>query len=243
VRWSFGGSALLALLGVIHGVSRRREARRVAELKYQSALAQERSRIARDMHDEVGARLSQVALMQDLLIRQHQLSDAARENVEEIAANTRQAVDALDHVVWAVNPMHDSLAGVAAYLSHTASSYLAPLNITCRLDLPFDWPPVEVRAQVRHELILGFREALQNIAKHAEANTVTFMMRYEPPNLLVSLTDNGKGLPADTNGIGKEGMCNMRSRLEAIGGVCLIEQRPEGGTSVAMCVPLESAAI
>src|SRR4030095_4627725 len=84
--WSAGAAALLLGLGTMQSIHRRRAARRLAALKYQSALAEERSRIARDMHDEVGARLSQVALMQDLLTRQHNLPDAVKENVREIAA-------------------------------------------------------------------------------------------------------------------------------------------------------------
>lgn len=236
--WSSSGAVLLASLWAFRSAVRRREARRLAALRYQSALAEERSRIARDMHDEVGARLSQLALMQDLLVRQHRLPDAVKENVREIATNTRQTVDALDHVVWAVNPLHDTLAGVAAYLSHTATSYLTPLNITCRLDMPFEWPGVEVRAQVRHQLILSFREALQNIVKHAHADTVTFSMSYDPPHLSLSLSDNGRGLPDEAAGIGKEGLNNMRSRLEEIGGTCAIQRRLEGGTRVDMRVPL-----
>ena len=198
----------------------------------------ERSRIARDMHDEVGGRLSQLALMQDLMIRQHPLTPEAQHSLRELATNTRQAVAALDQVVWAVNPLHDTLSGVAEHLSYTATSYLTPLDVTCRLDMPMDWPAVEVRAQVRHELMLAFQEALQNVAKHSGADTVTLTIRYEAPDLLVQLEDHGRGLPNDTAGIGKDGLTNMRSRLEGIGGTFEIRNRPEGGTQVRMRAPL-----
>jgi len=239
--WSVAASMLLAGLGTMRGIARRREARRMAALVYQSALSEERSRIARDMHDEVGARLSQLALMQDLMIRQHAMPLEVERNLRELAVNTRQTVDALDQVVWAVNPLHDTLAGVAAYLSHTACSYLMPLNIACRLDLPFAWPSVEVRAQVRHHLILAFREALQNIAKHAGADAVTFSMRYEGTQLHLCLIDNGRGFPEDPGGIGKDGLANMRARLGAIGGLCTMRNHPEGGAEVEMWAPLVSS--
>ena len=143
--------------------------------------------------------------MQDLVQRQLALPAETKESLRELAVNTRQTVDALDHVVWAVNPMHDTLSGMATYLAHAATSYLAPLNIFCRLDLPLDWPEIEVRAQVRHHLILAFREALQNIAEHSGADTVTFSMRHEAPEIRITLADNGCGLPDEIHGPGREG--------------------------------------
>lgn len=210
----------------------------MAVVRHQSALAEERSRIARDMHDEVGARLSQLALMQDLIVRQHSLPEDAQRSLRQLASKTRHAVDALEQVVWAVNPQHDTLAGVTEYLAYTASSYLTPLNVQCRLDLPLEWPDLQVRAQVRHQLILAFREALQNIAKHANATAATLTIRYETPELLLRLTDNGLGFSKESEGVGKDGLRNMRSRLDAIGGICEVASQPEGGTAVKFRVPL-----
>ena len=190
------------------------------------------------MHDEVGGRLSQLALMQDLILRQHPMPPEARNSLQQLAVNTREAVDALDQVVWAVNPLNDTLAGLVEYLSYLATSYLTPLNVNCRLDVPFDWPEVEVRAQVRHEITLAFREALQNIAKHAAAETVTLSMRYEGSVFIIKLSDDGRGLPEDSAGPGKEGLSNMQSRLAMIGGSCTVRRRPEGGTEVEMRAPL-----
>ncbi len=233
-----GAVLFLALALAIRAAVRRREERRMAALRLRTALAEERSRIARDMHDEVGARLSQLALMQDLILRQYSMPAEAQQNLRHLAQNTRHAVDALDQVVWAVNPLHDTLAGVAEYLSHTASSYLSPLNISCRLDMPFDWPEVEVRAHVRHQLVLAFREALQNVAKHSGAESVTLTMRYDAPELFVRLSDDGCGLPENFTGEGKDGLNNMRARLTNIGGVCEFRNLPEGGTEVCMRAPL-----
>lgn len=237
-HWSGSGFVLLGGILFLRASARRREARRQQALEHQTALARERSRIARDMHDEVGCRLSQLALMQDLMLRQHPLPPEAQHSLRELAINTRQAVAALDQIVWAVNPLHDTLTGVAEHLASTATSYLTPLDVACRLDMPMDWPAVEVRAQVRHQLMLAFQEALQNVAKHSGADAVTLLIRYEAQDLLVQLEDNGRGLPPDTAGTGKDGLNNMRSRLEAIGGVFEIRNRPEGGTQVRMRAPI-----
>ncbi|MHA3773442.1 triple tyrosine motif-containing protein [Verrucomicrobiota bacterium sgz303538] len=239
-NWGLSAVGLLMSLAVTRRVIRQRQERQLAVLRLQSALAEERSRIARDMHDEVGARLSQLALMQDLLIRQHAMPDAAQQSLRDLARNTRHAVDALDEVVWAVNPLHDTLSAVAGYLAHVATSYLTPLNISFRMDVPFEWPDIEVRAPIRHQLTLAFREALQNIAKHADASAVTLTMRYEPPHLLTRLADNGRGLPQTPEGVGKDGLINMETRLTKIGGDCTVRRRPEGGTEVKMRAPITS---
>jgi len=223
--------------------ARRREARRLAAQRYQAALAEERSRIARDMHDEVGARLSQLALMQDIIVRRHALPPEMDASMRELARSTRETVNALDQVVWAVNPLHDTLNGLAEYLSFAASSYLAPLDIACRLDAPFDWPELGVRAQVRHQLILAFREALQNIVKHAGARNVSLTLRYEAPHFTVLLADDGRGLPEDVAGPGREGLANMKTRLASIGGAAEIRRRPEGGTEVKFQANLQQTAV
>ncbi len=239
-QWAWPSVVVIAAAATMRRIGRQRELRRLAVLKHQSALAEERSRIARDMHDEVGARLCQLAMMQDLMLKTHELPEKARENLREIARNTRQTVDALDHVVWAVNPQHDSLDGVANYIAHSATSYLTPLDITCRLDLPFEWPDVTIRSQARHHLILAIREALQNIVKHAGAKTVTLSMRYESPELRLLIADDGCGLKPGPTDSGQDGIANMKARLAAIGGTCEVRNREQGGTEVEMRAPLPS---
>jgi signal transduction histidine kinase len=237
----YGIAAALSLttaFAIMRAFERRRRARELAVWQHETALVEERRRIARDMHDEVGARLSQLALMQDLVIRQHPMPESARQSLRELATNTRQTVDALDQVVWAVNPLNDTLAGVADYLPFLATSYLSPLEITCRLDAPIDWPEIDVRAQARHEITLAFREALQNIAKHSGAESATLILRYEAPEFVIRLADDGRGLPEEFSGPGKDGLANMQSRLASIGGLCVIRCREGGGTEVEMRLPL-----
>lgn len=212
--------------------------RRIAALEAASALSAERTRIARDMHDEVGARLAQLAILQDTFARDYPLPDGARADLAQLATTARQAVAALDAVVWTVNPQNDTLASLADYLAQAASDYLAPLRISCRIDTPMDWPEVEIGAQVRHSLALAFKEALQNIVKHAHATEVYLTLRHESGQFIVSLADNGRGLPLQASGLGKDGLSNMSSRLSAMGGSCEVRQRQSTGTEVEMRIPL-----
>ncbi len=219
-------------------IARRRVARRLAELERSQELSKERARIARDMHDVVGARLTQLTVMHELFAAQEALPAQTRERLEELTATARDAVGALDEAVWAVNPRNDTLQNLADYLCHAASSYLRPLDIRLRQHVPDAWPEHEVGAQKRHQLLLALKEALQNVVKHARATLVTLSLRFEDPVLILCLDDNGRGLPPDAGGAEKDGLENMSSRLAAVGGTCTVQTRQEGGTRVELRVPV-----
>ncbi|EDY20455.1 histidine kinase [Chthoniobacter flavus Ellin428] len=219
-------------------IARRRVAWQLAELERSQELSQERRRIARDMHDVVGARLTQLTVMHELFAAQETLSWKTRERLEELTTTARDAVGALDEAVWAINPRNDTLQNIADYLCHAASSYLSPLDIRLRQHAPEAWPEREVGAQKRHQLLLAFKEALQNIVKHAGANLVTLTLRFEDPVMVICLDDNGCGLPPDAAGPEKDGLENMRTRLAAVGGSCVAQTRAEGGTRVEFRLPV-----
>lgn len=229
---------LLVSLGFRH-LARRRLATELLELERLHALDEERSRIARDMHDVVGARLTQLSVMHDIFSTEHALPKEAVAGLSRLNRVTREAISALDEVVWTVNPRNDSLPNLADYLCHCASEYLQPLNIRCLQEVPTEWMPLSVQAQTRHEVLLAFKEALQNIAKHSGANQVTLTLHFLPSRIFqIRLEDNGKGLPAEITGLQKDGLANMAQRLEKIGGHCLISKIAQGGTSVLLEVPL-----
>jgi signal transduction histidine kinase len=231
-----GGILLLGL--VLRHFSRRRLEAELTELERLHALDAERARIARDMHDVVGARLTQLSVLHEIFAREHPPNEATAESLQRLTLTAREAVAALDEVVWTVNPRNDSLPNVADYLCHCASEYLLPLHIRCLQDVPTDWEPLPVQAQTRHELFLAFKEALQNVVKHAQATEVLLTLRLHHRLLEVRVEDNGRGLPPEIRGSQKDGLGNMSARLAKIGGICQVTQRPGGGTSVILQVPL-----
>jgi signal transduction histidine kinase len=233
-RWLMAASALL--FGVL--LTRSLTRRRIALLEARSALAEERTRIARDMHDEVGARLAQLALSQDIFAQEYALPEAARESLRQLSRTARQVVASMDEVVWTVDPQNDTLASTAEFLAQYSTTYLAPLKIRCRLVAPIDWPAIDVGAQVRHELILAFKEALQNVVKHAQATEVVLTMACQPQQFLVSLADNGRGLAHQNHGTGHDGLRNIAARIAKTGGVASVKNQPAGGTVVEIRIPL-----
>ena len=237
-RWSLVGLVGLLLLRAWWQRQQHRARHLQAKQRARKALEDERTRIARDMHDDLGARLSQLAMLHEMFLVEHELPPPATTAMKQLTANARQAVDTLDQVVWAVNPRNDTLANVADYLTHVTISYLNPLGITCRIDAPPEWPILTVRAQTRHQLILAFKEALQNLAKHAQATLAVLHLELNDAELTVQLTDNGKGLPPELVGMEKDGLDNMQARLQSIGGTAEIISPPEGGTQVRFVLSL-----
>jgi signal transduction histidine kinase len=237
--WSFILLVALCTLSVGGLVTWFVSRRRIAVLEAQSALAVERTRIARDIHDDVGARLSQLSFLLKSLERNPTLPESAKDDVLELSETASQALGSLDEVVWTVNPKNDSLESLARFLGQHAARYLAPVGITFRLVAPPAWPALVVSAQTRHNLVMAVKEALQNVVKHSAAHEVVMTLALKDGNLTVGLTDDGCGLPGDLTASGRSGLANMKARLESLGGACGIHRRPEGGTEVTLLLPLD----
>ena len=216
-------------------------ARRIARLHAQAALAAERSRIARDMHDDVGARLSQISFMLNALDGTAQLPRPAQDDVRTIRHAANEAIGSLDEVVWTVNPKNDRLGPLCERLCSHAARYLRPLGITCRIHSQPTWPDVIVQASTRHEVSMAFKEALQNVVKHAAASEVELSLHIIDQQLEIHIADNGRGIPEQGMVNERNGLKNMQARLDSLGGTCVIRARASGGTEVLMQLPLAGA--
>lgn len=211
-----------------------RERRRVEQRRL---LEQERARVAQDLHDELGAGLTQIGLLGLMAARPGESPEGGRERIAMIAAKARELVGALDEIVWAINPRNDSAGSVRGYLCEYAEEFLRPAGIVCRFDTGRVRPGLELGAQPRHELFLAFKEALTNVVKHADATEVLVAISSDDTGVLVVVEDNGKGIVADATGEHGDGRLNLRARLGRIGGSCEIEGRPGGGTRVTLQAP------
>lgn len=212
--------------------------RKLVELKSEAAVAMERTRIARDVHDDVGARLSQLAFMLKSLGKSGGLDAEARSKVARIAEISYVALGSLDEVVWTVNPKNDRLEALCQRLASYASHYLAPLGIACRINSAPSWPERVISAHVRHEVSMTFKEALQNVVKHSGATEVRIILTVVGKHLQIRIRDNGRGLPVDVADGERSGMGNMRSRLAGIGGRFSLHAIDGTGVEVKIEVPL-----
>ncbi len=205
----------------------------------QRELERTRVRLARDMHDELGSRLTEITYLSELARREAGNPSRAGELNERISARSREVVTALDELVWTVNPRNDSLPKLVGYLLLQAEKFFEPTPVRCRIDAPAELPDLPVTSDVRHHTLLMAKEALNNALKHAHATEVTLRVRVEDGRLEITIDDNGDGFTslARTG----NGLANLRERSGAIRGQCEIGPREGGGTRVRLMVPLRRA--
>jgi signal transduction histidine kinase len=231
-------SGLLA--GALLLAVRRRYRRRFERLQQQQALERERTRIARDLHDDLGTGLVEINLGSELAQDPALGSDEVREHTREIGVRAREMVTALDEIVWAVNPRHDSVSSLATYFCQFAQHFLKATSVRCHLDVAPDLPAAPLNAEQRHSLFLAFKEALSNVVQHSGATDLRLIIAVSGSTLTITLSDNGRGLtPAVPRaGNGADGLGNMQRRLHQLGGHCELGSSLEKGVTVTFKVPL-----
>ncbi|MEM8558964.1 MAG: triple tyrosine motif-containing protein, partial [Bacteroidota bacterium] len=240
----------MALVGVVAFVawsfSHRAYQRRLAQMEAQQALERERARISRDMHDEVGASLTEIAILSELAQLQAAqtrgdggpavLPDAAAGRLQQIADTSRATLDAIGQIVWALNPRNDRLDHLVAYLRESAAQTLEPTGLDVVLRFPEGVPAQSVTTEFRRNVFLVLREAVHNLVKHAGAQRVTVGVRLDETGLVLTVEDDGVGF-ASGRRFGN-GLANMRERAAEIGGTLTVESEPGAGTRIRLEAPL-----
>ncbi|HEV2207279.1 MAG TPA: two-component regulator propeller domain-containing protein [Verrucomicrobiae bacterium] len=237
----------LAVLGMVatgvRVVSHRRLRTALARLEQQQMLERERLRIARDMHDEIGSKLTKISFLSEIVSVDAKSPGALGERIQTIARTSRDLLKTMDEIVWVVNPHNDTLENLSAYLSHYAAEYFQNTPIECELRLPEELPAVPLSSETRHNLFLTFEEALNNVLKHSGATRVRVEMAVHGHQFELTISDNGKGFDSGESAAGEgphttrptgNGLRNMRQRLAAIGGECHIASQPGAGATVTV---------
>lgn len=240
-RGAAGAAVVLLAMLAARLLTRQRAAQQLAAVRAQTALAEERNRIARDLHDDLGSSLTHIALLSELARVDADTPEQARVHVDDIFNTARNLTRALDEIVWAVNPTNDTVEKFAAFVSQFVQHYLRPAGLSCHLDLPDELPPRAMSAALRHNLFLVVKETLHNVVAHAAARSARFTLRLEEDRLCLRIADDGKGFDAPAAsakpGAGN-GLQNMRKRMSDIGGAFDLASAPGRGTTVTLTVKL-----
>jgi signal transduction histidine kinase/streptogramin lyase len=238
--WWFQSVVVVAftalIIAVVRYVSFRRLRAQLQTLEQQAALYKERARIAKDIHDDLGASLTQISLLGELAHQDRDAPEKVGDHINIISNTARRAVKSLDEIVWAVNPRNDTLAHFIDYTGQFALDYLRLAGVRCRLDLPEDVPARELSTDVRHNLFLVVKEAINNTVKYAHATELRLRIAVSAAKLELTVEDNGCGFE-QPSGDGMDGLRNMRQRMADIGGQCWIQGRPGAGAKIALELP------
>ena len=237
---------LLALIvGSVHFASTQKLQRQLGNLKQQEALEKERARIARDLHDQLGANLTQVALLGELAQSDKDSPQEVQAHAEQICQTALETTHALDEIVWTVNPSNDTLDGLINYICKYAQDYLALAGLRYRLDVPAQLPTTPISPELRHNVFLAAKEAVNNVVKHAKATAASIRLRLDHNRFTLEIEDNGRGMAGldEKAAQTRNGLRNMRKRMEDVGGEFSIAQGSDGGAVVRLSAPLGSTKI
>ena len=231
------------VVAVVRYLSTQKLHRQLQALKQREALEKERSRIARDLHDQLGANLTQVALLGEMAETDKNSPAEIASHAQQISQTARETTRALDEIVWAVNPSNDTLDSLINYACKYGQEYLALAGLRYRAEVPAQLPVIPIPPEVRHNVFLAFKEAVNNVVKHAQASEVWIRLRLQSGKFALSIEDNGRGPGAldDQAAQTRNGLRNMRRRMEDIHGEFSIGPGTKAGTIVCLVIPFGNA--
>lgn len=229
-----------AIVGTVHYVSTKKLQRQLAWMAQQEALEKERARIAQDIHDQVGASLTQVSLLGELVESDKDSPQEVEAHARQISRTARETTRALDEIVWAVNPSNDTLDGLVTYACKYAQEFLSVAGLRYRWEVPEQLPAVVLPPEFRHNVFLTFKEALTNVVRHASATAVWVRLQLEAGRFVWEIQDDGRGITHLDEKIlrARNGLRGMRKRMEAIGGSFSFGAAPERGALARLTGPL-----
>jgi len=233
-RSLLGLSFTAVMILLVRYVSFRRLRQRMWLLEQEAVLDQERARIAKDLHDDLGASMTQLTLVLELALQRRPQPDAVIGTVQDGLVAARAAIKSLDAAVWAVNPANNTLSELVAYIGQFGMEFLQQANIRCTLDLPDHPPELPVSAELRHGLFLIVKEALNNVVRHAHASEVRLQISISARALDLLIIDNGCGIELPTSDPQADGLHNMRARAEELAAHFHLESAPGAGTRISV---------
>jgi signal transduction histidine kinase/ligand-binding sensor domain-containing protein len=253
--WFFVGLVLLMVgstISTTQFVLRRRLETRLAKERFEQQiererlekaleLERERRRISQDIHDEVGAGLTKILMLSQNTADDD--DDDAPERSKEISSTAQNLIDGMQEIIWSINPKNDTLQSLIAFIRSYAREFTHAAGMIVIINAPEELAATPLRTDVRRNVFLVVKEALNNAVKHSAATEIRIALDVQPRAYIFTIADNGKGFVQD-NGAerlptvrGGNGLENMRLRVEEIGGSFCLNSAPDEGTKIVLTVP------
>lgn len=213
---------------------------RLREAKAQQSLAEERNRIASDMHDDLGADLSNILLLTRKQNDHSHIDISIIHQFAEIERITNRVTSKLDEIIWALNPKKDVLINLQQYMVDYYLQVANRLNLRCNIKTPVITPKLTVAATFRRNLFLVLKEGLNNIIKHSGATEIDLDISYSAEFMYVTLRDNGYGFILSEKRSKGNGLINMEKRIMELGGKLDFNSLLDNGTTIKIAVPIKT---
>jgi len=234
LTWWFLTLAALATGALIYVLHRYR-------VRQLLAVERVRTRIATDLHDDIGSSLSQISILSELIRQRLNTADPlVSQPLREIATVSREMVAALSDIVWAINPRHDHLSDLAARMRRFALDVLGARGIDLRFQADECEEQRRTNSDFRRQLYLIFKEAVNNAARHSACTQARVEMHICKGRLELNISDNGRGFELSTTDKGN-GLVNMQRRASGLGGTFELHSEPGHGAALKLTVPLQGS--
>jgi signal transduction histidine kinase len=207
----------------------------------QQVVQRERARIARDIHDDLTASLTQLVLLGEVAQSELPAGSEPRCHVDKVCEKARALSRSMNEIIWIVNSQRDTLHSFASYICKYAETFLQPTPIRCRFSVEEEMPDLPCDLGVRRNVFLAVKEALNNAARHSGATELVLCIQRQGAGIVLALADNGRGFDPAQADRERNGLSNMIKRAADAGGSCTIVSRPGAGCRVEFVVPLTRA--
>lgn len=227
----------IIVLATVRHFATKKLKKQIEKLERERELEKERIRISRDMHDEVGTNLTEIAILSELVKKDVYKPDDAILHLNSISGQIAEIIDNIGQIIWAINPKNDPLENLISYIRKYSKNFLDKAGIKSKFDITDNISDINLSAEVRRNIFLIIKESLNNTVKHAEATEVNFDMKLIDSKFVIKISDNGKGF-TQAREFGN-GLTNMKKRAAEIKGEYKISSEPNEGTTVDLMVLLK----
>lgn len=230
------GLVIAIISMVVYYLSTRKIRRKLLQLEHQREISLIRRRISSDLHDDIGTGLSKLAMMNDTILLESSQYPEIKERLKKVSSGARNLIDHLRVIVWTLNPQFDQLESLISYIHQQAGDFLDNSPLKTTFDLPAEIPQVTVTPEFKRNVHYTVMEALHNVIRHSGSKEVLVKIEIISNNMVVSVSDKGRGIdPEAKTGFGN-GLHFMKKRIEDINGELSIESKTGKGTTVRIKV-------
>jgi len=208
------------------------------DLDRQLMLERERARISQDMHDDIGAGLTKIAMISEGLPNFPQHGQETDARMSKVASTAREMIARLNVIVWALNPKDDNLVSLVAYSRRYFGEYLDNFSIRFKMEVTDTLPDLSLTPDFRRNVFYSLQEAIHNAVKHGACTEIGIVLKISKNQMTISITDNGHGFDQKMAGTSGNGLLNMKKRAEDLGGSFEIQSSPQIGTRVLFIIRL-----
>lgn len=242
MTWWFKTAVILFVLIIVGLTIRyfimRKVKEKIIKSEHEAAMERERLRIARDLHDDIGSRLTELRMISEMVSKKDLHDPDVKQKLKELSSASENVISTFGEIVWSLNPKNDSFEELVEFLSQQSTDFLSKADIRCRLELPDSLPNYMVSSEIRHNLIFTIKELMNNIVKHAEASIVQIALEINEVELVFEVKDNGIGFNINNTRKYGNGLNNIKSRIESIGCTISIESKIDHGTLTRISIPV-----